>query len=294
MEKQGSILVLAAGSLGDCILTLPALQALQTRFPVTVAGTSPYTSLGAGLLGIEKTTNLDPLLQGILSDSSAVAEVLEPFREVFVFFKEPDPALGQKLSRFGKNIHWPDKPFADFLKEGHWAGEYWLRMVLSGGSANSSLFRQNRLQFSPESLDRGARILKSLQLDSPFVIHPGSGSPRKNAPLSFFRKAAEKAASEAGKQVLVLWGEAEQGHLAEIQKNFSGLEKVGVLPEVLPLMDLAAVLRQSRGYLGNDSGVTHLASACGIRTFAVFQETDSRIWGPQEGIILESLRTVYS
>src|SRR5258708_39561673 len=44
--NKNPVLVLAAGSLGDSLLTLPALRLLQSRASVTVAGTSPYLSLG--------------------------------------------------------------------------------------------------------------------------------------------------------------------------------------------------------------------------------------------------------
>jgi ADP-heptose:LPS heptosyltransferase len=77
-------------------------------------------------------------------------------------------------------------------------------------------------------------------------------------------------------------------------ETFKGIEKVKVLPDLLMLRDLVAVLTQARGYLGNDSGVTHLASACGIKTFAVFNSTDAKVWGPQEAIILAAMQTLYS
>jgi ADP-heptose:LPS heptosyltransferase len=91
----------------------------------------------------------------------------------------------------------------------------------------------------------------------------------------------------------VLWGEAEENNLAAIRKAFSGLDGVHVLSTILSLQDLAAVLSQSAAYLGNDSGVTQLASACGLRTFAVFGSTDPRIWGPQQAIILAAMQNIF-
>jgi ADP-heptose:LPS heptosyltransferase len=69
MEKGDSVLVLAAGSLGDCVLTLPALQTLQAQAQVTLAGTFPYRQLGPGLLGVDQVLPLEPLLQGLFSSS---------------------------------------------------------------------------------------------------------------------------------------------------------------------------------------------------------------------------------
>ena len=48
----------------------------------------------------------------------------------------------------------------------------------------------------------------------------------------------------------------------------------------LPLNLLAGLLELSAGYLGNDSGVTHLAAALDLPTFALFGPTDPGLWGP--------------
>jgi ADP-heptose:LPS heptosyltransferase len=298
MPNPNLALVLAAGSLGDCILTLPALHALQDRVPVSVAGTSPYIALGAGLLGVEKVIPLEPLLQEFFSaDFSSPAEKAPwtEAKEIFVFFKDQEPPLLGRLAALSALVvHTPSKPFQEFLQEGRWAAEYWLETVLPPPLSADLKFRQAKLQIDAEMKARGAEILKSLGLELPFVIHPGSGSPQKNAPLSFFRTAAQKAAEESGKQVLVIWGEAEEKSIQEIRDTFAGLKNLVVLPSPLALRDLVAIFSQSAAYLGNDSGVTQLASACGLRTFAVFSTTDTRVWAPQQAVILAAMKSLYS
>jgi ADP-heptose:LPS heptosyltransferase len=37
---------------------------------------------------------------------------------------------------------------------------------------------------------------------------------------------------------------------------------------------------ESRAYVGNDSGVSHLAAALGVPTIAVFGPTDPTVWAP--------------
>ena len=47
------------------------------------------------------------------------------------------------------------------------------------------------------------------------------------------------------------------------------------------LTALARCLTAARDYVGNDSGVTHLAAACGTRTTAVFGPTKPHVWAPR-------------
>jgi hypothetical protein len=268
---------------------------LNSRFEVTLAGTTPYLALGPDLLGIHQVIALDPLLQKLLCGEpleNPTLGFLSGFSDIFVFFKEKDGPFFQKLSTAkGFRVHFPAKPFQDFLLEARWAAEYWLETAEGGSLPPESPFRESKLRLDVELKKKGRSFLVQLGLDNPLVIHPGSGSPAKNAPLSFFQAAAQRAGEESQKQVLVVWGEAEKANLPAIREAFTGLENTRVLAEPLPLRDLAGIFSQSAAYLGNDSGVTQLASACGLRTFALFKTTDSRIWGPQaNSIVLSMLR----
>jgi ADP-heptose:LPS heptosyltransferase len=284
MEPSRGTLVLTAGSLGDSLMTLPALHFLQTKAPVTIAGTFPYQALGNEMLGVDQVVPLEPLLQSLLTPGNwepSVRDFLNGFSDIYLFFKDLDSSLEQKLSTLSQvRLHYPSQSFSDFLQEARWAGEYWLQTVMPSPLPSDPHLRQARLKISPELSLKSLDLLKNLGLTKPLVIHPGSGSPKKNAPLSFFRDAAQRAVTESNKQVLVTWGEAEERDLENIRQAFSGLRGVKVLDKSLDLRTLAGVLSVSAAYLGNDSGVTQLASACGLKTFAVFHGTDSRIWGP--------------
>lgn len=292
MEKPLS-LVLAAGSLGDSLLLLPSLRFLEDRSQVTLAGTASYLSLGPELFGVHQMIPLDPLLQKLLAEGpldSSTLGFLSGFKDLFIFFKERDGKLEAKLSALKNlHLHFPPKDFKDFLLESRWAAEYWMESAAGEALPPDSPYRRAKLNIGDDLRKKGLERLNELGLSSPLVIHPGSGSPDKNAPLSFFRTAAERAGLESQKQVLVLWGEAEEKNIQEIQKTFAGLENTKVASRPYPLRELAGLFSRSAAYLGNDSGITQLASACGLRTFAVFNTTDSRIWGPQANSIVLSM-----
>jgi ADP-heptose:LPS heptosyltransferase len=56
------------------------------------------------------------------------------------------------------------------------------------------------------------------------------------------------------------------------------------LPEAVRIGDLYGLgcwLRQARLYIGNDSGISHLAAAVGTPAVTIFGPTDPAVWAPQ-------------
>jgi heptosyltransferase III len=94
------------------------------------------------------------------------------------------------------------------------------------------------------------------------VIQPFSGSIRKNWPLDLFCEVA--------------------AHLNTTIEWCAGPEEV--LPGALRydnLAELANWIAASRLYIGNDSGITHLAAATGVPVLAIFLTSDPAVWAPR-------------
>ena len=49
----------------------------------------------------------------------------------------------------------------------------------------------------------------------------------------------------------------------------------------MTLVELAAMLSESARFLGNDSGITHLAAAVGVPVVALFGPSDAMTWAPR-------------
>lgn len=94
------------------------------------------------------------------------------------------------------------------------------------------------------------------------VIQPFSGSPRKNWPLANFQAVAARLAPP------VRW-------CAGPRESLDGAVRFD------DLWELAQWIAGARLYIGNDSGITHLAAATGVPVIAVFQASDPRIWAPR-------------
>jgi heptosyltransferase III len=112
------------------------------------------------------------------------------------------------------------------------------------------------------------------RLPTGFVaIHPGSGSSLKNWPVQRFAAVAD--ALRSGRDWLLVEGPADTA-LCESLRELSGSLTIAVdSPRVL-----GAVLAQAGLYLGNDSGVSHLAAAWEAPTLALFGPTDPALWAP--------------
>ncbi|MEN3029050.1 MAG: glycosyltransferase family 9 protein, partial [Aquificaceae bacterium] len=101
------------------------------------------------------------------------------------------------------------------------------------------------------------------------VLHPSSGSQKKNPPLELFFRI-ESFLKKEGFRPIYLVGEADgwlKAHLREYFESFSPLE-------------IARALRTARLFLGLDSGLSHLASYCGLPTFVFYGPTDPVVWKP--------------
>ncbi len=85
------------------------------------------------------------------------------------------------------------------------------------------------------------------------IIHPYSSSPRKNWPFENFQEVASKLRD-------VRW--CEPGQIED-------------------LYELACWISTARLYIGNDSGISHLAAAVGTPVIAIFVSTDPGVWAPR-------------
>lgn len=96
-------------------------------------------------------------------------------------------------------------------------------------------------------------------------------------PIENFLTVAQELIS-ADRKILFLLGPSELEmfkpelirHLAEIAPCVSNM----------PLLSVLQILAASKGFIGNDSGIAHLAAAIGTKTIAVFGPTFSDIYRP--------------
>jgi len=205
-------LLIRPGAIGDCILTLPAMEALRADYtevwvPSVICPLVRFADRVRSIAG----TGLD--LVG-LTDSPA-------FR---------------LLAEFDEIVSWYGTARDDFR------------------AAVAHLpFRFYPALPAPPGVPR---IAVPAVPRTRVVVHPLSGSPSKNWPLALFEELAERTGAE--------WAVEREGSLR--------------IPD---LYELGCWLASARVYVGNDSGITHLAAAVGTPVVTLFGPTDPAVWRPR-------------
>lgn len=150
------------------------------------------------------------------------------------------------------------------LRAGEHAADYYARCL--GVAARASM-----LPIRPDAAHWAAALWHDHALGSrALVVHPGSGSTRKNWEGM---AAVAEAWRGSGGTVVVLYGPADS------QRTIAIAADVALHGE--PLDRVAAVLARTDRYLGNDSGISHLAGLVGARGVALFGPSDPRAWAPR-------------
>jgi len=130
--------------------------------------------------------------------------------------------------------------------------------------------------------ERGAQILREREAIGPKLvgIQPGASYPSKQWVTTRFAEVARALVAD-GTGIVLLGGKAE------IETARAMREAVGVSA---PIVDLtgATDLRETMGvltqlslFVGNDTGVTHIAASLGIPTVSLFGPTSAQKWGEQ-------------
>lgn len=112
---------------------------------------------------------------------------------------------------------------------------------------------------------------------SRIIFHPGSGSHRKNWPFSNFLELAARI-EQKGLHAEFVFGPAE----IELSRKLAQMQPVSDIPfhVISDLRRMLLLFHGSRGYVGNDSGISHLAAFTGVSTVAIFGPSDPLRWSP--------------
>jgi len=270
---KNHILVIHHGALGDVVSTFPALLRLKKLYgSIAIICQSNIGQLAQELDIVEKWFPLEAAAFATLYSGQIdpiVKNILLSYRKIILFSRSR--LLEKRLYSISENEVYRIPPRPDLGQKIHVT-----QHILS------NLVRCRLLEESDK--DTGMMLSLSVYTDrrtsqydpSKIMIHPGSGSRKKCWAISNFVKVALSIDAN-GKQPEFILGPAEYNLYDILMQSKKLNAKVHRLDK---LTELAGLLKTGGGFIGNDSGVSHLAAFIGLPTVSVFGPSDPKTWKP--------------
>jgi lipopolysaccharide heptosyltransferase III len=288
LPRNACVLVIRLRSIGDVVLTLPALQALHDWRP----------DLRIHLL-------VEPLCAPLVERHPAISEVIvlrkfwdtvaqlrrRRFAIAFNMHGGPTSAFLTRLSSAPVRVCWAQRQFSSFYNvhvpihfpvcgriEMHTA-EHRLQQFLYTGLPEKPL-PAAKLYVDPNSAAfvREKLAQQGIQPDEPYaVLRPGAGQANKRWPVERFAAIARWLRETHGMAAVINLGPGDEPIAPAVKEHFAS---VGRIVDSLDLRGLIALLAGASFFLGNDTGPTHIAAALGKKSVVIFGASDSRVWSP--------------
>ena len=274
-EPHGKILVIRGGAIGDFILTLPAIAALRAQFPeahLEVLGYPHIARLAVegGLVNRAQFIEARALASFFARGGQLAAEMVQYFSEfnlILSYLYDPDSIFRTNVGRCTKAqfIIGPHRPDDG---AGVHAAKVYLKPL-----ERLAIFEASYVP----ALDFKA---SAPLLDEPWLaLLPGSSSEAKN-----WAELITRLARAAALRFLLVGGEAEVGRMDRLSALLpAGRFRVA---RSLPLPELGALLQRCVGFIGHDSGISHLAAAVGLPGIVLWGNTVEVVWRPPSDKVL--------
>ncbi len=270
------LLIIHQGALGDFVLTFPAIIGLKRTY-------RPIDVLCQGKLG-KIARKLDLVDNGYALESAAFASlysepaglidpkvknIIQTYDQIILF--SYSRLLENSLNRISRHKVYRIAPRPPENEKIH-VSEYIIKHLKA-----AKLLPVDKQFNKPFMQKAGAPDgYRQKSVPARTLLHPGSGSRKKNWPLSKFLKLANILRLQQMPSEFIL-GPAEYDLAKAIE--ISGLlnPKIHIVSQLEQALSL---MHKACGLIGNDSGICHLAAFTGLATLVVFGPTDPAKWKP--------------
>jgi heptosyltransferase-3 len=290
--------VIALTHLGDAVLLLPFLDLLsRTAAEVDLVVKPPIDQLVAGHKKLRKIhvfscpwVGAGPWLPGLRAWLKLTAELRRRTYDLAIVTHPHE--LSSLTARFAnarvsvgrahRGDHVLDIPVFPSAIARHAQEEH--ASVLLALGVREELARWSTPPVSPYDARGGSALVKSVvpQGCKALAVHPGSGGTNKLWPWRNFAYVLDQVLRRRDAYVVLLGGQKEESSCRAIEQDLSHHQgRIVNLCGKLNIGGLVGALSACSAYLGNDSGPSHLAAACGIPSTVVFGPASSPdIWRP--------------
>ncbi len=279
-----AIVMIHPGSLGDVFLAVPAMIRLRARFPnhrlvLYEEGRAARLLIACGI--IDEWVPVQGLIcaglfAGIEQPTGQRQQWLERCDLAVGWVKDPDGKLTETLKAIGAREVIVTSPFSSMIQARHQRD----RFLEAINEVPSDSEQDVLLAVTEPVYQLGRAFLEEqgIKIGEPLVvIHPGSGSAHKCVAPEILA-AVVSAVQNCGAIPVILEGPADR---KPVEYLLPFCVNQPIVLKGLDIMTAAGVLAHADLFVGQDSGVTHLAGLMGLRTIALFGPTDPDRWAPR-------------
>lgn len=272
------------GGLGDVILAVPAMVRLRTRFPnhrLVICAEDQVAKLLLACRIIDEWTSAQGrectgLFAGADSVTGQVQIWLKDCDLAIGWMQDLDGKLSETLKAVGVREVIVRSPFSTKIRGRHQRDRF-LEVINEVPFDDEG---DNLLTVTEPLLHLGEACLEAAGFSigqALVVIHPGSGSAHKCVAPEIL--AAVISALQLSRVMpVVLEGPADR---ETVERLLSLCVDTPIVLKGLDILTVAGVLAQARLFIGQDSGITHLAGLMGVHTVALFGPTNPDRWAPR-------------
>ena len=296
-QKMQRGMILQPGAIGDCILTLPLASYMKNTLhlgAIDILGHTEYVGFLPGRSCIDGVRSIDSIeLHRLFAEMKAFElkdrdPLISAFRDyawIATFMGEPNSNFEQNLIYTANCSHSaeiitlsmkPPKGFSEHL------ADFYVRQFIeqSGFSLPSRPIQTGDCLIKANEADikTGKELLREIGLgfgEKLMVIQPGSGGTNKCWHLDNFLAVARELDSR-GVEIIFLLGPAEQERFSN--DKIKRINSIGRCLTDLSLTRVLGLLCCVDGFIGNDSGITHLAAALGVKTYSIYGPTNPAVY----------------
>ncbi len=298
LPAQRRALIIHPGGLGDTLLALPLANFIKTIPDISSIDLMAHEQYGGILRGrsvYEQVLDLDRVeLHRMFTEPGGFSlPDRDPLINLFGRYGLIVTLLADKEGWFEANLIFtanmsqpcevvtlplrPEENYPGHVAE-FYLNEFFAQFPDDTLPQQKKGFIEAKLHCKPTDRMAGEAILGELSVNPSncLVIHPGSGGQEKCWPIKNFEKLTHVLCEE-GWDVVMVVGPAEQERMPEQITRLSA--QLPVIKD-LETIDLLCVLSCAAGFIGNDSGPSHLSGILRIPGVVIFGPTNDANWRP--------------
>lgn len=314
-DRARRVLAVRLDSLGDVLMTTPALRALRRNVPgrrIALLTSSAGAAAGGLVPEVDEVlvydapwTGIGPARDDPRGLRAAAARLRRGRFDGAVIFtvstQNPLPAallcylagIPLRLAHcrenpYGLLTHWVREP-AGGADDRHEVRRQ-LDLVAAVGARTTDERLSLRVPRAARTRVRDLLGRVGVAVDAPWVvIHPGARAPSRRYPWEGFAAAARRLVREDGWQVLFTGDRSEVGLVERIRAALD--VPTGSLAGALGLGELAALLEAAPLLITNNTGPAHVAAAVGTPVVVLYALTNPQHtpWGVPHRVLFQDV-----